>query len=223
MWFPDPSRCSSGRLGGDPLRRRPAPEGEAPRLDGGQMGVAQGIPVVEAFFGRRTPTTRSTLLSGTERNLPPPHHGQNKTAAASVAGAVPSTFRENSSGRRLSSGATTEVKTGMPPSPANPFAAALIRGTTPSCSDALGRRRCPEPARHRRRLAWAKYDLTSMADPRGVSSSSLAREPEKGHPQHLGTRGGRGYSRNGSAAHASSSRTVRRRRGSTDSPHASSA
>ncbi len=82
----------------------------------------------------KTPTTRSPLLSGTAlistaTRVPAV---ETRTPVASVAGEVPSTFRENSSrARRLSSGATTEVKWRPRTSPTSRSAAALIHRTMP--------------------------------------------------------------------------------------------
>ena len=60
---------------------------------------------------------------------------ETRTPGASVAGAVPSTFREKSSrARRLSSGATTEVKWRPRTSPSSRSAAGLSHRTTPEVS-----------------------------------------------------------------------------------------
>ena len=60
---------------------------------------------------------------------------ETRTPGASVAGAVPSTFREKSSrARRLSSGATTDVKWRPRTSPTSRSAAGLSHRTTPVVS-----------------------------------------------------------------------------------------
>jgi hypothetical protein len=102
-------------LGGDLLRRAALLE-KTKHLDlaRGEMRVRRCGPVVGAPSNSpKPPTTRSPLISGTElistaTRVPAV---ETKTPVASVAGEVPSTFRANSSrARRLSSGATTEVK-----------------------------------------------------------------------------------------------------------------
>ena len=100
---------------------------------GGAVGVSSGRP----SNSPKTPTTRSPFMSGAElistaTRVPAV---ETRTPVASVAGEVPSTFRENSSrARRLSSGATTEVKWRPQTSPTSRSAAGLIQRTTPVVS-----------------------------------------------------------------------------------------
>ena len=97
------------------------------------MGSSSGRP----SNNPNTPTTRSPLINGTElistaTRVPPV---ETKTPAESVAGELPSTFRENNSrARRLSSAATMDVKWRPRTSPRSRSAAGLIEGTTPVVS-----------------------------------------------------------------------------------------
>jgi hypothetical protein len=126
-------------LGGD-LLRRVALLQQTKHLDltGGEMRVWRCRPGVgRPSNSPKTPTTRSPLMSGTElistaTRVPAV---ETKTPLASVAEAVPSTFRENSSrARRLSSGATTEVNWRPRTAPTSRSAAGLIHRTIPVVS-----------------------------------------------------------------------------------------
>ena len=102
-------------LGGDLLRRAALLQ-KTKHLDLAGREVRRwrrGHVVGRPSNSPKTPTTRSPFISGTKlistaTRVP---SVDTRTPVASVAGVVPITFRENSSrARRLSSGATTEVK-----------------------------------------------------------------------------------------------------------------
>ncbi len=116
--------------------RRAALLEQAKHLDltGSQMRVGRGGPLSARPSSRpKTPTTRSPLMSGTAliSTATRTPAVETKTPVASVDGEVPSTFWANSSrARRLSSGATTEVKWRPRMSPRSCSAAGLIQRTT---------------------------------------------------------------------------------------------
>ena len=131
-------------LGGDLLRRAALLQ-KTKHLDltGSEMrrrrcGLSSGRP----SNSPKTPTTRSPLMSGTElistaTRVPAV---ETKTAVASVAGAVPITFRENSSwARRLSSGATTEVKWRPRTSPSKPLGRRIDPADDSRCVEDVAR------------------------------------------------------------------------------------
>jgi hypothetical protein len=102
-------------LGGDLLGRAPLLQ-QAKHLDltGSEVRLWRGgLSPGRSSNSPKTPTTRSPFMSGTaliSTATRSPAVDSN-TPLASVAAVVPSTFRVNSSlARRLSSGATTEVK-----------------------------------------------------------------------------------------------------------------
>jgi hypothetical protein len=126
-------------LGRD-LLRRPALFQEAQHFDlarvrcgCGAAAVSAGLPSIKP----KTPTIRSPLISGTALSSTATRVPavETRTPVVSVAGAVPSTLRENDSRARwLSSGATTEVKCLPRTSPSSRSAAGLIQRTTPVVS-----------------------------------------------------------------------------------------
>ena len=114
-------------------RRRSTSTWRGVRCGGGAVRMSSG----RSSISPNTPTTRSPFMSGTALSSTATRvpEVETKTPVASVAGELPSTFREKSSrARRLSSGATTEVKWRPRTSPTSCLAAALSQRTTPVSS-----------------------------------------------------------------------------------------